>query len=145
MDTTAHKRNLLPLLLIALLLLTLLVSPLILDAAMQALDTRAFALAPGIVCYRGDVDLESGLGRALQRHESIHQRQMREFGIVQFWACYIRERLHLPSRYPEMEREAREAETEEWLACRYLDFGSKPLWSTDEGGLPWLDRRGADA
>jgi hypothetical protein len=44
-----------------------------------------------------------------------------------------------------MEREAREAETEEWLACRYLDFGSKPLWSTDEGGLPWLDRRGADA
>ena len=72
MDTTVRKRNLVPPLLIAMLLLVLLVSPLILDAAMHALDTRAFTLAPGVVCYRCDVDLESGLGRALQRHESLH-------------------------------------------------------------------------
>ena len=145
MDTIARKRTLVPPLLIALLLLVLLVSPLILDATMQALDTRAFTLAPGIICYRGDVDPESGLGRALQRHESVHQRQMREFGILRFWAFYICERLHLPGQYPELEKEAREAATEKWLACRYLDFGSKPPWSTDEGGLPWLDRKGADA
>jgi len=140
MDTTAYKRNLLPPLLIALLLLTLLVSPLILDAAMHTLDTTAFTLAPGVVYYRGDVDLESGVGKALQRHEAVHQQQMREHGVLLFWAFYICESLHLPGQYPKLEEEAREDETEEWLACRYLDFGSKPLWSTDEGGLPWLDR-----
>jgi len=57
----------------------------------------------------------------------------------------ICDRLTLPSRYDELEREARMAEAEEWLACRYIDFGSKPPWSTDEEGLPWLDRKPANA
>jgi len=129
-------------LLIALLLS---VSPLILYVTMHALGIRAFTLAPGVVCYRGDVGLESGVGKALQRHEAVHEQQMREHGILRFWASYIRECLHLPSEYPELEEEAKRAETEEWLACRYIDFGSKPPWSTDEAGLPWLDRKGADS
>ena len=145
MDTASRKRSLVLLLLVALLLLALLVSPLILDDTMRALHTRAFVLAPGVVFYRSDVDLDSGVGKALQRHEAVHQQQMREYGILRFWALYICEWLHLPGEYPELEQEARKAETEEWLACRYLDFGSKPLWSTDEGGLPWLDREPADA
>ena len=145
MDTTPCKRTLTAPFLVALLLLVLVVSPLLLDATMCVLDIRAFALAPGVVCYRSDVDLESGIGKALQRHEAVHQRQMREYGILRFWASYIRERLHLASEHPELEEEARTAEAEEWLACRYIDFGSKPPWSTDEGGLPWLDRKDADA
>jgi hypothetical protein len=142
MDTTPHKRTPAVPLLVALLLA---VSPLLLDGTMGALDTRAFTLAPGVVCYRGDMDLESGAGKALQTHEAVHQRQMRRYGLLRFWTFYICERLHAPGRYPMLEEEARTAETEEWLACRYLDFGSKPPWSTDEGGLPWLDREPADA
>jgi hypothetical protein len=145
MDTASRKRSPALILLVALLLLALLVSPLILDDTMRALHTRAFVLAPGVVFYRSDVDLDSGVGEALQRHEAVHQQQMRKYGILRFWALYISERLHLPGEYPELEQEARNAETQEWLACRYLDFGSKPLWSTDEGGLPWLDREPADA
>ena len=145
MDTTRRKRTLAVPLWFALLLLVLVVSPLLLDAAMCALDTRAFTLAPGVVCYRGDINLESGVGKALQRHEAVHQQQMRQHGILRFWASYICEWLHLPSEYPELEEEARRAETEEWLACRHIDFGSKPPWSTDEEGLPWLDRKEADA
>ena len=144
MDTASRKKSLALLLLVALLLLALLVSPLILDDTMRALHTRAFVLAPGVVFYRSDVDLDSGVGKALQRHEAVHQQQMREYGILRFWALYIRERLHLPGEYPKLEQEARKAETEEWLACRYLDFGSKSPWSTDEAGLPWLDREPAD-
>lgn len=142
MDTTARKRTLVVHLLIALLLA---LSPLILDVTMHALGIRAFTPAPGVVCYRADVDLDSGVGKALQRHEAVHQQQMRQHGILRFWASYICECLNLPSDYPELEVEAKRAETEEWLACRYIDFGSKPPWSTDEGGLPWLDRKEADA
>jgi hypothetical protein len=145
MDTAPRKRTLTVPLLVALLLLVLVASPLLLDAAMCVLDTRAFTLAPGVVCYRSDVDLGSGVGKALQRHEAVHQQQMREHGVLLFWAFYICESLHLPGQYPKLEEEARKAETEEWLACRYIDFGSKPPWSTDEGGLPWLDRKEADA
>ena len=132
-------------LLAALLLLMLVASPLLLDTAMCALGTRAFTIAPGVVCYRSDVDLESGIGKALQRHEAVHQQQMGECGILRFWASYICECFHLPSEYPKLEEEARRAETEEWLTCRHIDFGSKPPWSTDEEGLPWLDRKEADA
>jgi hypothetical protein len=144
-DATRRKRTLVAPLLCGLLLVVMVVSPLLLDAAMCALDTRAFTLAPGVVHYRSDVDLESGVGKALQRHEAVHQQQMRQYGILRFWAFYICERFHLPGRYPRLEEEARMAETEEWLARRHIDFGSKPPWSTDEGGLPWLDRRGADS
>ena len=145
MDTTPCKRTLTAPFLVALLLLVLVVSPLLLDATMCVLDIRAFALAPGVVCYRSDVDLESGIGKALQRHEAVHQQQMREYGVLRFWMWCICDRLTLPSRYDELEREARMAEAEEWLACRYIDFGSKPPWSTDEEGLPWLDRKPANA
>jgi len=145
MDTAPRKRTLVVPLLVGLLLVALAVGPLLLDAAMFALDTRAFTLAPGVVCYRGDINLESGVGKALQRHEAVHQQQMRKHGILRFWTSYICEWLHLPSEYPELEEEAGRAEMEEWLACRYIDFGSKPPWSTDEGGLPWLDRKEADA
>jgi len=145
MDTARRKRTPGILLLVALLTLVLVVSPTAIDATMRALDVKAFTLAPGVVCYRGDINLESGVGKALQRHEAVHQRQMREYGILRFWASYIRERLHLASEHSELEEEARTAEAEEWLACRYIDFGSKPPWSTDEGGLPWLGRNDADA
>jgi hypothetical protein len=127
------------------LLLVLAVSPLLLDAAMYAANVRAFTLAPGMVCYRSDVDLESGVGKALRRHEAVHEEQMRRYGMVGFCVFYVCERFHVPGEYPRLEEEAKRAETEEWLACRHIDFGSKPPWSTDEGGLPWLDRKGADA
>jgi len=145
MDTTPRKGTLAVPLLVVLLLLVIAASPLLLDAAMCALDTRAFTLAPGVVIYRSDVDLDSGVGQALQRHETVHQQQMREYGLLRFWTFYICGSLHLPGQYPRLEEEAREAETEAWLACRHIDFGSKPPWSTDEGGLPWLDRKEADA
>lgn len=145
MDTTPRQKVQGVTFLVAWLLVVLAVSPLILDATMHALDARAFTLAPGIVCYRSDVDLESGVGKALQRHEALHQQQMREYGFLRFWAYYICESLNLPGQYPRLEWEARKAETEEWLACRHIDFGSKPPWSTDEDGLPWLDRKEAKA
>jgi hypothetical protein len=140
MDPIAPKRTLSLPLLVALLLL-LAVGPLLVDRIMCALGTKAFTVAPGDICYRGGIDLESGTGKALLRHEAVHQRQMREYGLVRFWAFYVCEHFDLPGEYPELEKEAKRAETEEWLACRHIDFGSKPPWSTDEGGLPWLDRQ----
>jgi hypothetical protein len=145
MHNTPYKRTLAILLLVALLFFVAVVSLPLLDAVMFALDTRAFTLVPGVVCYRSDVDLESGVGKALQQHEAVHQQQMRQYGIFRFWTFYICERFQLPSEHPELEEAARRAQTEEWLTCRHIDFGSKPPWSTDEGGLPWLDRKEADA
>jgi len=144
MNTTAHKRIVVPLLFAAFSLL-LALSHLILDLGMYALDARAFALAPGVVCYRSDVDPESGAGKALQRHEAVHEQQMLECGVLPFWIWCIRDCLGLPSPYNMMEREARMAEREGWLTYRYIEFGSKAPWSTDEGGLPWLDRKPSGA
>ena len=145
MGSIPRKRTLAGPLVVISLLVALAVSPLLLDATMYAVGTRAFTLAPGIVCYRSDVDLESGVGKALQRHEAAHQQQMRQCGVLRFWSSFICECLNLPSKYAEMEEDAKRAETEEWLACRHIDFGSKPPWSTDEEGLPWLDRKEAKA
>ncbi len=145
MDTTPRMITLTAPFLVGLLLLVLAAGPLLLDATMCALGSRAFTLAPGVVYYRGDIDLESGVGKALQRHETVHQQQMLRYGVARFWVSYICESLHLPGEYPQLEKEARKAETEEWLACRHIDFGSKPPGSTDEGGLPWLDREAANA
>lgn len=142
---TAPRKKTLAVPLLVVLLVLLAVSPLLLDTAMYALNVRAFTIAPGVVCYRGDVDLESGVGKALQRHEAVHEQQMRRHGVLRFWASYIYGCLDLPSEYPELEEKAERAETEEWLACRHIDFGSKAPWSTDEEGLPWLDREEAKA
>ncbi len=138
---TNHRRRHLVLPAAATLLFVLYVlGPQLLDWGMHAFDTRAFTIAPGAAWYRSDIDPDSGTGRALRRHEEVHQQQMRDYGALRFWGYYLTERLDLGWGQPRPEEEARQAELDEWLTCRYLDYGTKPRWSTEEGGLPWLDR-----